>query len=169
MKIKIRSVAIMLPVCLALGSSPVLAIESGIEGATQRAKNLIDGTAPDTLVKSTVAIPSGPGGKWHCAVTCSAEMINPGGGVIDNRYILGVNVDTTSSTVANCDRTVDFDDNPGSDDENRVEVSTTCPFKNLTSNTNHTFYCSARKQQDADKNMTVDDTSMTVTCSDNLL
>ena len=96
-------------------------------------------------------------------------MINPGGGVIDNRYILGVNVDTTSSTVANCDRTVDFDDNPGSDDENRVEVSTTCPFKNLTSNTNHTFYCSARKQQDADKNMTVDDTSMTVTCSDNLL
>ena len=45
MKIKIRSVAIMLPVCLALGSSPVLAIESGIEGATQRAKNLIDGTA----------------------------------------------------------------------------------------------------------------------------
>jgi hypothetical protein len=168
MKLKITSVAIALPICLSLASFPVSAIESGIEGSQVTINKSITSTTPVTLGSSRVIIPPG-GGKWHCAITCSAEAVVPKGlGTLDNRLVLGVNIDNDASTLPGCDRTIDFDDNPGIDDENRETITTTCPFKNISVGT-HNAFCSARKEAAGDVDMAIDDASMTVVCSDNLL
>jgi hypothetical protein len=155
-----------LPLCLALVSANLSAQESFVSGASETEADEVRLTSPNDLVTRTVHIPSNDvgGTNWHCAVTASAEAINPLSGD-NNRYVFGLNVDDANSTRSGSDRTIDFD-NLNGDETNLIVVSSTYYFSNLIENADHTFYWSARKQDAGDANMIVDDMSLTVTCSD---
>jgi hypothetical protein len=155
-----RLLMLSLTLCLTLVSANLSAQESLVTGISETESDTIYNTNPNDLVTKTVLIPNS---YWHCAVTASAESINPLDGD-DNKYIFGLQVDDPNSTRSGSDRTIDHDNLSG-EEAFRVEVSSTYFFSGLTAG-EHTFYWSARKEQSSVANMAVDDSSMTVVCSD---
>ncbi len=119
----------------------------------------------NTLVSVEILIPANQ--IWHCVATASAEALNPGG--LDNRYRFTLTRNDTSPVVgAGCERTIDVDDNAGVDDATNYVVGTTCPFLNVFAGT-HTIRLLATKVTAGDANMIVDDSSLTVVCTNNQL
>lgn len=165
---------ILLSICLSLPSTYSFAIESLVDGASVLTPNDdITGTTPDELLCQPVTLPANTG-TWQCAVTASAEAINPLSGD-DNRYIFGLSV-TEGTTCGNppstdpgSDRTIDFDRLDTSEETDRVVVTTTFVFRisSTTPRNERVFHFSARKEASGDANMTVDDSSISVMCSDN--
>ncbi|MGI9334951.1 MAG: hypothetical protein ACR2RL_17535 [Gammaproteobacteria bacterium] len=154
-------------VLLGLAAGSAQAIESLVDGAYELDSDTITSTSPDTLVSTTVVLNEGTGA-WNCAVTASADSINPLSGD-DNRYIFGLSVDTTASTRSGSDRTIDHDRLSTAEEVDRVAVTSAFVFKGLSSNAgrnSHVFRWSARKVNSSDANMVVDDSSIAVVCSD---
>lgn len=145
---------------VALGAIPGWAQQqSGVEGATA-GLDLISGTALDTLASTTVTIPA-TGSVWHCVATCSVEARHISGVDVDGRLALvrdGVEVGGT-------DRRFELNDNPDVNDPEAVTVSTTGKVINLPAG-NHTFACAAAKVVSTDPDFNVNDSSLTVVCSD---
>jgi hypothetical protein len=158
----------MLSVWLALIPVEVSAQGSGVEGAQTTVDDLIQTDAAwDPLLSVTVTIPN-TGSVWHCVATGSADAVNPGSGV-DNQYRFVLSLDSTSIAVGSaCERTIDFNQNAGVNDPNRLEVSSTCTFKSISAG-NHSIRWMARKVAASDADLTVDDSSLSVVCSDNVL
>jgi hypothetical protein len=164
MNAKGLKISAVLSLLLAFAPLPVFAQqESGVEGAFVTADDPITGIVYDTLACATVVIPAGA--IWHCAATCSVEANNPAGGVTDMDYLLAIT--RAGAVVGGSQRGFDFDDNAGVDDTNNLVVSTTGTAKNI-SGTN-TLCCAARKLTAADPDMTIDNSSISLFCSDFLL
>ncbi len=169
---KISSLTIAVLLGIGLTAGEVSAQESLVKGSNTTVDDAIIGTAPDQLVATTVTLPLNSG-VWNCAVTGSAEAINPLNND-DNRYIFGfseaagVAAVLPAFTQSGGDRTIDFDNLTG-EEINLEVVSSTYVFTGLSTLVNantHTFYWSARKENGLDTNMTVNDSSMSVICSD---
>lgn len=160
-----KSALLVLPIGLALAAVDLPATEVQVAGTSTTTLDPITGTAPDTLVSKTVFIPASGGELWDCAVTASADTLNPLNGD-NNLYTFGLNVDTSASTRAGSERTIDYDSLNLDEETNRQEVSSTYIFGLLSANANHTFYWSARKFDAGDADMTVAKSSMTIVCSD---
>jgi len=143
---------------------------SRVDGKTVAADvvvNTAGGAAVDwnTLVSLEILIPANQ--IWHCVPTASADAINPGG--LDNRYRLTLTKDDTSPVVGGgCERTIDIDDNAGVNDAKNILLGTTCPLLNVNAGL-HTIRLLATKVTTGDANMIVDDSSLTVVCSDTQL
>ncbi len=161
-----KSKLLVLPLAVALAAIKVSATEVSVAGTSTTTIDTITGTAPDTLVSKTVFIPNtGTNDVWDCAVTASADTLNPLNGD-NNLYIFGLNVDANNSTVAGSDRAIDYDNLNTNQETNRQPVSSTYIFGSLSANANHTFYWSARKFDAGDADLTVGSSSMTIVCSD---
>src|SRR5688572_7849535 len=118
-----------------------------------------------TLISREIQIPANQ--IWHCVATAFADAINPGG--LDNRYRFTLTRNDTSPVVgAACERTIDIDDNTALNDSHNIVVGTTCPFLNVNAGV-HTIRFLATKVSTGDANMIVDDSSLTVVCSDSQL
>ncbi len=118
-----------------------------------------------TLISRQIQIPANQ--IWHCAATASADAINPGG--LDNRYRFTLSINDTSPAVgAACERTIDIDDHASFNDSYSILVGTTCPFLNVFAGT-HTIRFLATKITTADADMIVDDSSLTIVCSEKQL
>ena len=118
-----------------------------------------------TLISREIQIPVNQ--LWHCVATAFADAINPGG--LDNRYRFTLTRNDTSPAVGGaCERTVDIDDNTALNDSHNIVAGTTCPFLNVSAGV-HTIRFLATKVTTADANMTIDDSSLTVVCSDQQL
>jgi hypothetical protein len=151
-----------LAVALALGAIPGWAQQqSGVEGATA-GLDLISGTTLDTLAFATVTIPA-TGSVWHCVATCSIEAAHIGGtGTdVDGRLALVRN----GVEVAGTDRKFELNDNADVNDPEVIEVSTTGRMLNLFAG-NHTIACAAAKVVSTDRNFNVNDSSLSIVCSD---
>jgi hypothetical protein len=163
MNIRILFSIFVLTVALTLGAIPASAQQqSGVEGATA-GLDLISGTALDELAFSIVTIPN-TGSTWHCVATCSAEVRIISGIDIDGRLALV----HEASEVAGTDRKFELNDNPGVNDPEVKEVSTTGKVANLAAGS-HRLSCRAAKVATADPNFNISDSSITVSCSDNHL
>lgn len=154
----------MLPIGLVLAAVDGSATEVQVAGTSTTTIDIITSTAEDTLVSKTVFIPA-TGSPWDCAVTASADTLNPLNGD-NNQYIFGLNVDASASTRAGSDRVIDYDSLGLNEETNRQAVGSTYIFGSLSDNANHTFYWSARKFDPNDADMTVGSASMTIVCSD---
>jgi len=170
MRTKILAQLIVLPLSLGLAPLTASAIESGAEGTATNVNITVTSELAWTVLSSSIiSIPAGQ--IWHCAANGSAEGVNPGGNFADMRYRFTLAIDSLNPLVDGaCERTLQFDDNPSINDVNLEDVNSTCPFKNITSGT-HVIRWLARKiprSPDA-PNLTVQDNSLTVVCSDNLL
>ena len=167
---KTCSVALAALLGLGLSIGDASAQESLVTGTSiTTPNNTITGTAPDELVHKTVILPLNTG-TWQCMVTGSAEAINPLNGD-DNRYVFGFSEGKVlpAATQAGGDRTIDFDNIFSTEETDRTVVSSVYVFTGLSTATNeneHTFYWSARKENGADANMNIEDSSMGVVCSD---
>ncbi len=161
----IKSALTMLPIGLALVAVDLPATEVQVAGTSTTTIDIITSTAEDTLVSKTVFLPATTDNTWDCAVTASADTLNPLSGD-NNQYIFGLDVDTSTSTRAGSDRVIDYDSLGLNEETNRQPVSSTFIFGLLSGNANHTFYWSARKFDVADADMAVGSSSMTIVCSD---
>jgi hypothetical protein len=142
------------PISIAPARSQVPLGEGG-DFTSTTINDTINTSTPDVLVKVTTNL---TGHDHVCLVVASAEAeldISNGG-----QFVFGLNVDTSASTVAGSDRTIELRDNPSVDDDNFEEVSSTHGFT-VTSGS-HTFYWSARALQGA--STVVNASSMTVAC-----
>lgn len=105
----------------------------------------------------------------HCVATGSADALNPNSGV-DNQYRFVLSIDNANppitATGLACERTVEFDQQ-GVFSQNTEEVSSTCTFRDLDQGF-HTIYWLARKGVGGATNLTVNDSSMSFVCQDNL-
>lgn len=168
---KTSSIAIAALLGLGLSVGDASAQESLVNGASTTTDDTINTSAPDELVRTTVTFPvSTTGNTWHCMVTGSAEAINPLSGD-DNRYVFGISEGPVlpAATKSGSDRTIDFDNIFSTEETDRTVVSSTYVFTGLSTsagNNTHTFYWSARKGSGSAANMKVDDSSMSVVCSD---
>lgn len=134
--------------------------ESGIEGGSA-GSDTINGTGWDSLASATAAIPNS-GSVWHCAVTCSAEVA----------HVTGISTKGTLAVLRNgapqsgSGRVFELNNNPSPiDDPSPKEVSTTFSMFNLNAG-NHTMACAAKKNAAGNPNYRVNDSTISVVCSD---
>lgn len=157
--VKVSALAIM----LALVSVPAWAQQQvGVEGASA-GRDAITGTVLDTLAITTVTIPN-TGSTWHCVATCSAEVAHVTGVSARGRLVITNN----GVAVAGTDRRFELNNNGGINDPSPKEVSTTGRIVSLPAG-NRTIACAAAKIAAANPNFNVNDSSITVVCSDFLL
>jgi hypothetical protein len=159
----------ILPVWLALISVEVSAQRCGVEGAQTTTDDPIQTDAAwDTLLAVTVTIPN-TGSPWHCVATGSADALNPSGDTTQNLYRFTLSNDDINPPIDSaCERTLEMNDNPGVNDSDVTEVSSTCKFINVDAG-NHTIRWTARKVAADDADMTVRDSSLSVVCCDDHL
>jgi hypothetical protein len=112
-----------------------------------------------TLLSSTFTLTKH---NHHCSVIASSQTNNPGGGTVDNRYVFYMNVN--GAIPYSYARTIEFDDNVGVDDVGTIEVSSTGLFRDLPPGT-YTVKWQAAKETEADANMTVTTSSMSIICT----
>ena len=150
---------------LALGAIPGWAQvpQSGVDGGTTVTSIIISSeTTLQELAFADVNIPS-TGSVWHCAATCSLEA-----------RLTGPNLEASvrgrlalvheSSVVAGTTRRFEVGDNPGVNDADSIEVSTTGLVPNLLPGKHH-LSCKAAKTADDPVNIRVSSSSITVSCS----
>jgi len=153
-----------LAITLALGSVSAQAqqppAQVGIAGGTQSTPNVITGTAFEQLAFADVTIPN-TNSPWHCVATCSTEV----------GHITGVSVRgfiaITRAGVAQpaTSRAFELNDNPGENDPNTMEVSTTGLMQGFLASTQR-IACAAAKISASQPNFNVIDSSLTVVCVD---
>jgi hypothetical protein len=137
-------------------------------GASTVVDDVITTTRYNTLLAVTFDFSAFPH-HHHCVATASAEAVNPAGTTLDNKYIFVLSLDsTTPITNHPSARTIDFDDNPVLDEPNFLEVSSTFFFGNIAPG-QHTIRWMARKVGTDDENLTVEDSSLTIVCTQRLL
>jgi hypothetical protein len=152
-----------LAITLALGSVPAWAQQQvGVEGATAGLDPII-GTALDSLAAASVTIPN-TNSLWNCVATCSAEVAHVAGVSAPGRLVITNN----GVEVVGTDRKFELNNNAGIDDPSPKEVSTTGRIVNLPAGL-RTIACAAAKITAAGPNFNVNDSSITVVCSDFLL
>lgn len=103
----------------------------------------------------------------YCVATGSAEALNAGGTYNQYRFTLALD-DTSPAVGSACERTIDTVNNSGVVDPVHVVVSTTCPFLNLFPGS-HTIRFLATKVSEDDAHMIVNDSSLTIVCTDTQL
>jgi hypothetical protein len=164
MKVKAICAVIVLPLAMVqFEASAQGARVDGVGVALDVVVNSVGGSAANwsTLVSRQILIPANQIG--YCAATASADVLNPGGN--DNRYRFTLTRNDTSPAVgAACERTLEID----AIDPSSIVVGTTCPFLNVFPGT-HTIRFLATKFNSGDANVTVDDSSLTIVCSDKQL
>lgn len=134
-------------------AAPSGAQESGVEGRSA-GSDLINTSTWDQLASETVTIPN-TGSVWHCAATCSAEVERTNGNSLGGFVILRNGAAQASTRSFSLSVLV-------------MEVGTTVSMENLGSG-NHTMACAARKNSASQPNFRVNDSSISVVCSDNRL
>lgn len=150
-KLKSKFSTILVSLSLLSFSVATQALESGIEGDVNSA-DFITTSAWDALATSVVTIPN-TGTPWHCAVTCSAEAERTNGNTLGTFAIRRNGVAQTGSTRS-------FSLNV------RVtEVTSTLTLFNLAAG-RHTLQCAARKNSSNQKNYRINDSSISISCSD---
>jgi hypothetical protein len=168
MKISIALGTAILVISL-IGAVPASqASESAVAGTSSVTDDTITSTAWDTLLSKDVVIPGFPassGSTSHCVANRSSDAANPLSGD-DNRYDFTLSVDTSApASNSGSERTIEFDKLDTSEEEERIAVSSTGYFGELTPGT-HTFRWLARKDTSGAANMVVEDSSLTIICTD---
>jgi hypothetical protein len=101
----------------------------------------------------------------HCTVVGSADLRHRSGGETNNRYEIGLSVDSLEPTF-DVRRTVELNDNSGVDDPNFVAVSTTA-FFTIPVGLHRVFFVVRRVSGPGRANVV--DASMTISCFENQL
>jgi len=148
-----------------------MALANGV-GGSQNSTN-IQITDTDTWTEINKQKFTVNSGSTNCVVTGSADVYPPIGGK-NRRYNLGPSSYNFALTIDNqappvsgsCVRSLIFDLADGT--KNTKSVADTCIFQNLSQG-EHTVTFLANKSNKKTPSTTVDDSSMTFSCSDNLL
>ena len=112
-----------------------------------------------TMCSATLSITDGT---HYCVANGSAEAANPGG--TGNQYLFTLATNSNPEPGSAWERKIELGDNPGIDDPSTSVVSTVRYF-NLSPGT-YTFYWLAKPVDSSDANLTVNDYSMGVVCTD---
>lgn len=163
------SLTLLLPFCLALASHSVSAAETGIDGASRTAPVTVNNVVPlggitpyeNLFATTTVTIPVGS--TYECAVTCSSTIENTKDPFFSQNSSYGIGTSPTVAASGSIRRFSFPNDDPGIDDEDTAEVSSTFLF---SATGTVSFYCLAAKDTAAQQDFVVANTSQTVICSD---
>lgn len=112
-----------------------------------------------TMCSATLSLTDGT---HYCVATGSAEAQNPGG--VENQYLFTLATNSNPAPGSAWERKIELDDNVGINDPSTSVVSTVRYF-NLSPGT-YTFYWLAKPVDGTDANLTVNDYSMGVVCTD---
>jgi hypothetical protein len=131
--------------------------DDGADGSSATVDDVIQSTTTDPLVAIST---TGLSAKHShiCVVTASAEATFAGNGI----YVFGIGLDGGAPVEA-ADRRIEMADNPGVNDDDNEEVSTTIAFPGLVGD--HTFTFSARKSSAGNGDLLVSASSMTAVCT----
>jgi hypothetical protein len=149
-----------------LGLAPHRAAPHDAAGGTATRENtLIDSATTFTTVLEVPFDLSAFAHAHHCVATASAQAVNPGGSSTENRYIFVLTLDNTSPSPNHPSaRTIEFNDTPVLDDLTLLEVSSTFFFAAVPPG-RHTIRWMARQASRDDENLTVDDASLSIICT----
>lgn len=166
--IHIKTYSFSVFLALALSSFNVSAFESGVEGSQTNANRTVNSSTVWTVLSSSaINIPAGT--PWHCVAVGSADVINAADGIIGKQYRFTLTIDSTNpATNGACERTLDIADNNSVADGQVKNISSNCTFKSIAPGV-HTIYWLSKKVNNLDPDATVDDNSLSVVCSDNVL
>lgn len=142
----------LMPAWLALTPHSVLAHDGATGSSTTANTTLNNGW--QTVLRSTVN--NQFGNTHYCTVVGSADFQHRSG---NGRYLFGISLNG-ANPASSVTRTVDLNNNPGVDDPNFMEVSSTA-FIRIPAGV-HTFHLRARRVFGGSAR--VDDASMTVNC-----
>lgn len=162
--------AATLPAWFALVPAQALAVPDETGGTATTVNVLVPtvGPAAWTTLGSQPVI-----GPRFCAATCSADMLNPGG-VLSNFYRFHLTVNPGAGGPVGgpidtgCERTLHFFNQGAVLDNRTKEITTTCFFR-IPQGGLSTIRCRATKFTAATANVIVDDSSLSVACSDTQL
>jgi hypothetical protein len=102
----------------------------------------------------------------HCVATASADVANPMGFTVDNKFVFALSLDNSQPLNNHgSERTIDFDDNDTIDDTGRLEVSSTFFFANITPGIHTIRWLAKADFFDGDEDLTVEDSSLTIVCT----
>jgi hypothetical protein len=160
-----KLLAAALPIGLILAPQVVFAHDDVAGGASRVSSITInDALNFQNIVSRGFNLPTGT---HQCVATGSAEANNPNDGKVDHRYIFGLALDQAVGQAPNpeggSERTIEFDDTNAADDVEKVEVSSTFTFTNVPAG-QHTIFWMAKKGNNQDANMTVQDASLSIIC-----
>ena len=122
-----------------------------------------------TTLRSVTVNFTGDGHNHNCAVTASADVGNPGG-VAENGYVFAVALDTTAPAENDTSaRKIWMRDNANVNDPDSIAIATTKTFTTISPAV-HTIRFLGKKYSGtpAALDATVEDSSMSIVCAENL-
>ena len=161
MKRKILMAALMLT-AVAMFSGMSFAHNTANGCASRTDVTLSDQLNWKSLCSKTISLTDG---SHSCVATASAEVVNPGGGHVNNFYLFTIDTDSNPLTNSYYERTVNLDDNLGGIYDPNTAVVSTVRYFNLGAGT-YTFYWLARPLDEHSADTTVEDYSMGIVCTD---
>jgi hypothetical protein len=159
MNVKQISASVFFLLYLAL--APFTTHAGGVDGASGK-RDIIEDIEWDKL--ESVTVTASLGRNQFCMVVCSAEAQSPAQTGATMQYHLAVTIDQI--VLGGSDRKFEFEANPTPiRDVSYIEISTTAAFA-LAPDLERTISCSAKKDDVSNPDLTIENSSMSITCAD---